>query len=85
MIGPIDFKNAWVEMIMPSLSALLTKSSRDMFSNHGPSLRAMFFDQFSDKIIFFISPWFFLEEFIPFRATLMECLTVFDLLDFVLR
>jgi len=34
IIGPIDFKDTWVEMIMPSLSALFSESTRDMFSDH---------------------------------------------------
>jgi hypothetical protein len=42
MIGPIDFEDTRIEVIMPTLTALFSKPARNVFSDHGPSLRAMF-------------------------------------------
>lgn len=41
MIGPIDFEDTRVEVVMPSLSALFAKAPGNMFSNHRPPLWAM--------------------------------------------
>lgn len=42
MIGPIDFEDTRVEVVMPSLSALFAKTAGYMFSDHRPPLWAMF-------------------------------------------
>jgi hypothetical protein len=43
MRHPFNLKNIWVEVIMPSLTALLPQAPLDEFSNEGPSLRTVLF------------------------------------------
>ena len=45
---PLNFKNAWVEMIMPSLPALFAEPALDEFSDERPSLRPILFYKFSN-------------------------------------
>jgi hypothetical protein len=59
---PFHFKNARVEVVVPTLSALLTEPSFHKFSDKGPSLRAIFFNKFANKIIFLIGPWFLAKK-----------------------
>jgi hypothetical protein len=48
--------NHWIEMIVPSFSALLSNSSREMVGNLSPFLRTVNVDQVQQESIFNISP-----------------------------
>lgn len=56
---PLDFKNARIEVVVPALSALLSKSALYKLGDERPSLRPIFFNKFPDKIIFLVSPRLF--------------------------
>ena len=64
----------WVQMIVPSLSALFTNPSRKMFCNIGPFLGSFFLDKPQDKSILLDAPWPFdklrIEDFLPSMKTL---------------
>ena len=64
----------WVQMIVPSLPALFTNSSWQMFCYIGPLLRTFFLDKPQDKSIFFDTPGSFhelrIEDFLPSMKTL---------------
>jgi hypothetical protein len=48
--------NHWIEMIVPSFSALLSNSSREMVGNLSPFLRTIDVDQVQQEPVFNISP-----------------------------
>ena len=54
--GPFPSFDIWVKMVVPSLSALLAYSSREMLRNETPILSAIFSDHFADFLVFFRSP-----------------------------
>jgi len=48
---------------MPSLPALLTKSSFNKLGDKGPSLGSILLNKFPDEVIFLVSPRFFPKKF----------------------
>ena len=54
--APCILLNFWVQVIMPSLSALLTNPARKMLCNRSPFLRSLFLDQSQNKSIFLNTP-----------------------------
>jgi len=50
---PLDH---WIEMVVPSFSALLSDSTREMVGNLGPLLRPVDVDQVQEESIFYVSP-----------------------------
>ena len=48
--------NHWIEMVMPSFSALLSDSTRKMVGNLGPLLRPIDVDQVQEESVFYVSP-----------------------------
>ena len=75
----------WVEMIVPSLSALLTNSTWKMLCYIGPLLWSLFLDKPQYKSIFFNTPRPFhklwIEDFLPSMKTLHICPSLKTLSD----
>lgn len=44
LISPFLLANVWIKMVMPSLTTLLSDSSREMLSDKTPILCAVIFD-----------------------------------------
>jgi hypothetical protein len=56
MRHPLYLENAGIEVVMPSLTALLAQPTLHEFGDEGPSLRPVFFDQFSNKVVLLLCP-----------------------------
>jgi hypothetical protein len=54
--APADLLNLGVEVVVPSLTALLPYSSRQLFGYLGPLLGAMGLNQFKDETVFLFGP-----------------------------
>ena len=59
---PLYLENAGIEVVVPSLTTLLAKTTLHKFGDEGPSLRSVFFDQFSDKVVLLLCPRLLPEE-----------------------
>mmetsp|Transcript_11445 Transcript_11445/g.41880 ORF Transcript_11445/g.41880 Transcript_11445/m.41880 type:complete len:225 (+) Transcript_11445:3519-4193(+) len=66
--------DVWIEVIVPTLSALLANSPRQVLSDHRPLLRAVLLDEADDLVIFFLGPWALhqvgVEHLLPAMQTL---------------
>lgn len=60
---PLHLQNTRIEMIVPTLAALLTEPSLDKLGNERPSLRTVLFDQFTDEVVLLLSPRLFPQKF----------------------
>ena len=69
LVGPFVFLDIRVQMIMPSLSALLANSSRQSLCNVTPIFCAKLFDIISKPIILLLAPWSlyhgWIQNFLP--------------------
>jgi hypothetical protein len=63
MQHPLHLQNTGIEMVVPTLSALLSQSTLHKFSNKRPTLRAILFNKFSYQVILLLRPRFFSQEF----------------------
>lgn len=62
MWHPLHLQDAGVEVIMPSLAALLAESALHELGDEGPALRPILFNKLPDKIVLLLSPGLFLKE-----------------------
>ena len=67
--GPVVFLDSWVEVVMPSLTALLSNPSWEILSNTCPFLGTFLLNQLHNESIFFLGPWTFykiwVQNFLP--------------------
>lgn len=67
MVRPLFLLDGGVEMVVPPLAALLADAAYlrraptwEMFSNEGPLLRPVFFDEFDQEDVLILGPGLFL-------------------------
>ena len=70
---PLDH---WVEMVVPSFTALLADSSREMVGDLSPLLRTVEVDQVQQQSILDVSPWTFDESGVENLLPPMEALDI---------
>ena len=56
LLTPVDFLDEWIEVVVPSLSALLADSILEVLGNESPLLRAIGDDEHEHSPIFLLSP-----------------------------
>jgi hypothetical protein len=62
---PFDLEDAWIEVVVPSLTALLAQPSLDELGDEGPTLRSILFHQSADQVILLLSPRFLSQKARP--------------------
>jgi hypothetical protein len=62
MRHPLDLQDAWIEMVMPPFTTLLSQTSLNELSDEGPSLRPVLFDQLANQVVLLLSPRLLPEE-----------------------
>jgi hypothetical protein len=65
-ITPSYLLDFWIEMVVPSLPALLAYSSWKMLCNLSPFLRTMHLNKLKNKSVFFFSPGTFHQTWIKY-------------------
>ena len=63
---PIDLLNAWVEVVVPALAALLSHTTVQVLRNEGPLLRAVGDDKLEHAPVLFCGPCTFDVERLAF-------------------
>ena len=77
VLPPGLFANIWIEMVVPTLSALLADTAREFIRDEGPLLRAILMHQLHNLLILLCCPRAFhqrgLEHLLPAVKTLHLC------------
>lgn len=63
MQHPLYLQNGGIEVVVPTLSALLPQTALHELSDKGPSLRAILLHEFPHQIVLLLSPRLFSQEF----------------------
>ena len=76
LLAPADLLDLWVQMVVPPLSALLPNSSRQVFSDQRPFLRAILFNQVEHHAVFLLSPRPFDKRGVQYFLPTVETLNI---------
>lgn len=63
MQHPFNFEDVGVEVVVPSLAALLAQTALDELSDEGPALRPVLLNQLAHQIVLLLCPGFLAQKF----------------------
>lgn len=82
LFSPFVIFNVRIEVIVPSLSALLTDSARKVRSDLAPVFSPMLKDKLDDNLIFFLGPRSFCQSWIEYFLPSVQTLHVSSAFQF---
>lgn len=60
---PLHLQDTRIEVVMPTLSALLTEAAWDEFGDEGPALGSVLLDEFPHEVVLVVAPGLLFQEF----------------------